>query len=76
MYGVIPPLPYAFMACVRIISLLLYTCLWDISHRLRCPWVCCHLATALCISTLGRRILIISIYEVPMILKISANDMR
>jgi len=76
MYGVIPPLPYAFMACIRIISLLLYTRLWDISRRLRCPQPCCHLVIALSVGTLGRRILRISVYEVPMLLKMSAHNIR
>jgi hypothetical protein len=73
-YGAKPPLPYAFMACKRITSLLLYTRLCDISRRLRCPRACYHLAIALSVSTLGRRILRISIYEVPMLLKMSAHD--
>jgi len=76
MYGAIPPLPYAFMACIRITSLLLYIRLWDNSRRLRYPRACCHLAIALSASTLGRRILRISIYEVPVLLKMSAHDIR
>jgi hypothetical protein len=73
MYGAIPPLPCAFMACIRITSLLLYTGFGDISHRLRCPRACCHLPLALSVSTLGRRILRISINEVPILLKMSAH---
>lgn len=53
----------------------LHTFMGDFAQT-ACPRACCHLAIALSISTLERKILRISVYELPMLLKMSAQDIR